>query len=560
MRRGLHRRFMISAAVLATLALVATACGSSSSSNGGTSKSGGTFIDYNTLASRPQHIDPALATDIGGAQVAGNLFDGLTEFDFTNPKSPILKPLVAKSFASNKTATVWTFTLKPGQEFSNGDPVLPSSFVYAWNRLVDPKMAAGYASLLSLVKGYDDVSNGKATSMTGLVADDKALTLTVTLTSAFADFASVVSQEALSPVPALVVSKLKDYTKWENGVIVGNGPFEMTGPETATDITFVRNPHWAGDIFGNKTAKLDKLIFKISKSLIPGYNALKAGDAQAAAIPDGKYAAVIRAGNNTIKDPQLSTYYFAFGMDRADTGGAKNLKLRQAISVAIDRERINQSVYDGSRLLADGYTPPGVPGYEAGLCHFCTYDATKAKKLLKEWHDAGNSQKSPILVQFNSGAGHEGLVQLIVNDLQAVGIKAQAAPLNGDTYFSATAHGACEMCRTGWAWDYPGYDDGLFSVFGSAAIAVATPADSQGNNQGRFDDKKFDDMINQARSTTDATAREKIYRSTESYLLNDVTALAPIVFYGGTIVYAKNVTGLVQDPTSLVAWERVGLS
>lgn len=558
--RGASRALVRSTAVIGVLALGLASCGSDSGSGG--NADGPTFVDYNTLTARPSHIDPALASEVGGGQVAANLYDGLTEYDFSNPDSAVLKPLVAEKFASNAEATEWTFTLKPGQVFSNGDPVLPSSFAYAWNRLVNPKLAAAYSYLLTDVQGYQDVVDGKADTMSGVVADDTANTLTVKLTTPNAEFPGVASLVPLSPVPEKQVSKLgpiPDTGKWEKGVMIGNGPFVEDGkPDLSKEIVFTPNKKWAGDIYGDTKPKIGTLVFKVSKSIGPGYSALQAGEAQSSGIPDGKYAEVQRDWPNTIKDPQLSTYYFDFGMDHPDLGGAKNLKLRQAVGFAINRDRINKSVYDDSRIVATGFTPPGVSGYKPDLCKTCSYNPTEAKKLVKEWQAAGGTLSGPIKVQFGSGQGHEDLVNFVVDDLKAVGIEAEAQGLNADTYFANISHGACELCRTGWGWDYPSFYSGL-TIFTAGAIAPDDDPTSEGNNPGRFDDPKYDEMITKAIGTIDDASREQQFRDAESYLLNDQAAAVPIVFYGGTIAYAKNVTGLVQNPLSFVAWERVGL-
>lgn len=558
-RRVGFSRLLRMTATLGALALVAGACGSDGSSGSG---GGVTFTDYNTLTARPASIDPALATEVSGAQVAANLYDGLTDYDFTNPKVPVLKPLVASSYTSNADATVWTFVIKKGLTFSNGDPVLPSSFAYAWNRLANPDLAAGYSYLIEDIEGFDAVADGKTTKLSGLTADDQAMTLTVKLSTSNAEFPGIASLVPLSPLPEQQVEKLGPIGKtgkWAQGVMIGNGPFVEDGkPDLSKEVVFTPNPKWAGDVVGTKKPKIDKLVFKVSKNLTAGYTALQAGDADSSAIPDGKYGEVAANWGNTIDDLQLSTYYFAFGMDRPDIGGAKNVKFRQAVNLAIDRAQIAKAIYQDSRPPATGFTPPGVPGYEDGLCHYCAYQPDEAKKLLTEWKQAGGKQDGPLAIQFGEGQGHDKLVQLVQNDLAAVGIEATSTPMNADTYFSATAHGECQLCRSGWAWDYPSFYNGL-TIFGKAAIAPDDPPDSEGNNQGRFDDPAYDGLLDQAISTTDDSAREKLYRQAESYLLNDATAIVPVVFYGGTIAYAKNVTGLVQNPLSLVAWERVGL-
>ncbi|MGH2370977.1 MAG: ABC transporter substrate-binding protein, partial [Chloroflexota bacterium] len=140
------RRWPVVAAV--SLALVAAACGNSgegtstgqSQGEQGTPVSGGTLVDYwNFSAGDVPHVDPARAEEIQGAQVGNLVFDGLADYD---AKTGDLKPAVAESWSSNADASVWTFKLKRGVTFSNGDPVLPSDFKFAWERMIGKPLAS----------------------------------------------------------------------------------------------------------------------------------------------------------------------------------------------------------------------------------------------------------------------------------------------------------------------------------------------------------------------------------------------------------------------------------
>src|SRR5690606_28127823 len=143
-------------------------------------------------------------------------------------------------------------------------------------------------------------------------------------------------------------------------------------------------------------------------------------------------------------------------------GGEENRLLRQAISQAIDRDDINEAVYEGTRTTATGITPPGIPGFEEGLCDYCEYDPEAAEQAFQEWQDEGNELTEPLPIQFNEGAGHEPVIEIIVDNLAEVGIDAVGEPLPTDTYFSQLADGACVICRAGWIADYPTYDNFMF--------------------------------------------------------------------------------------------------
>lgn len=549
-------------ALLAALTLLLAACGGQDAAGPGAAEqetpdagqgeagAGGTLVDLQNLSTGdPNHIDPGLADNLEAAQVAVLLYDGLTEFDFTDPDNPELRPLVAESFESNEDATVWTFRLRDDVTFSNGDPVLPSSFAFAWNRVADPQFASEIAYHLDPIEGAAEVADGAATELSGVVADDEAMTLTVTLAYPFADFPSVVSHPVFSPLPEEELAQLEDQTQWEQGVMIGNGPFVMAEPwQHDVSIKLERNPDYFGGLTG-EPAVLDALEFRISADLDSAYADFEAGNGQTGRIPAGRFAEATGNYPNTT-EPTLGVYHF-FVNQESQLGGEENLKLRQAISLAIDRQSIDDTVYDGARELPTGLTPPGVPGFEAGLCgQWCDYDPERAQQLVDEWRAEGGSLDAPIRMNFGAGAGHEDVVTLIQANLQAIGLDAELDPRDTTTYFSEMRQGACEMCRAGWIWDYPVYDNALYSLLHSASI--------DGDNLARIDDPEIDAAIEQARTLTDEEERLARYREAEQRALEAV-ALIPINWYTGQIVYDESVVNLVQTPLQFVLYEQVGL-
>ena len=547
------------AAVIAALAIGAAACGDSggTGTSAGTTTSsgaipeGGTFIDGAQLqADNLTSFDPGLVQTLDEAQITYSLYDGLTDFDFTDKSKPVLKGLVAEKWVANTNASEYTFTIKKGLVFSNGDPVLPSSFKYAWVRNGQKSFASPYGYLIDYIKGGADLQAGKVTNLdSSIVADDTAMTLKVTLEAPFADFPAVVSHTFFMPLPEKVVSLLTDQTQWDKGLMIGNGPFMMDKPKSATEISMVRNDKWAGNVLGDKKAKLDRVVFKVTKDVESGYTDFEAGNIMSATIPSGKYAEAESKYGNTTKSPQLGSYHFDFGMSDPAIGGDKNIKLRQAISLAVDRDQINQKVYEGARTVSTGITPNGIPGFKPNICQYCTFDLPKAKALLKEWEDAGNKPQT-ITIDYNTGASHADVVAIIQQNLKDLGLDVKTNPVSAK-YFGTMAKDGCHLCRAGWYADYPTYGNFMLDLFGKASIG--------GNNLGSFNDPKFEDILTKAQAEVDDTKRAALYQSAEDYLLNTQMAALPLNWYNGDQVYAKNVVGYDEPPLGIILWERVGI-
>jgi oligopeptide transport system substrate-binding protein len=347
------------------------------------------------------------------------------------------------------------------------------------------------------------------------------------------------------------VSQLADQTQWDKGIMVGNGPFRQTTPKTDQEVKIVRNPKWAGSVTGVKQAALDEIDFKISKDIESAYTAFESGELMTASIPPGHYADAQANYPNTVKSPTLGAYYFDFGSTDPMISGPENLKLRQAISLAIDRDEINQKVYEGTRNDSTGIVMPGIPGFKEDLCKYCTYNVDEAKKLLQEWKDAGGTLSGPITIDLNSGNGNEDVVAVIVSNLAAIGIEATPNPIS-EKYFGTMADGGCHFCRAGWYADYPAYSTFMVDLYSTAALG--------GNNLGSFSDPKFDALLAQAQGTVDDEARYKLYQEAESYLLNDVTVVAPINWYVGDQVYNEKVGNFDQPPLGIINWESVTLA
>lgn len=549
----LKRKGLKILALFLGLSLVAAACGgdddggTAGTTEGSGGVAGGDFIDGGTIVGDPlEFIDPALNSTLDGYQVINAMFDGLTDLDATDPANPKVVPHVAESYKANDDASVWTFTIRDGQQFAGGEKILPSTFQNSWERAAD--LGGDYSYLLNFIDGGSERLDGTADTITGVVADDEAMTLTVTLDAPYSNFPAVAGFQLFMPVPQEAIDAGAD---WQNGVMFGNGPYMEESARTDEEIKLVKNPDWGGD-YNQETwpDRLDTITFRVTADPDTSFNSFEAGEVDNANIPPARVKDA-EAYGNTLDVSILGSYHWVFNTETGPLAGDENIKLRQAISAAINREEINQAVYNGSRTTSTGVTPEGIPGFKPDLCDYCTYDAAQAQGLFDEWKAAGNALTEPIPLQFNADAGHEPVAQIVIDNLKAIGIDAVAQPMPGETYFSTLADGGCiAMCRAGWFADYPTYDNFMYDLFHSESIG--------GNNLGPFSNEKFDSLVTEAKQTVDPDKQAALFQEAESILLNDDTGVVPMNWYRGDYVWnADKFVSFPQTNFGLILWEQI---
>lgn len=492
------------------------------------------FIDLqNFAAGEPDHIDPALTSTLTGAQVAVLIYDSLTDTDATGA----LVPSAATKWTSADNGKTWVFTIRKAK-FSNGEPVLPSSFVRGWIRATDSKLASEVAYHSYIIDGFQDWNEGKGPAPTSVVADDKKMTLTVTMKNPFSGFPSVVSHSVFSPIPKSMATA--DAKAEEKGTtLIGNGPYKLKqaiSKQAGGQVTLVRNP-----LFWGKKATLDEIQFKITKDVNAAYNLFESGQGLSAAVPAGRYkeaaAKYGEAGLGTV----LGTDFWSFNWEDPIVGGPKNVLLRKAIVQAIDRAQISEQIYQGQRKPTDQVVPKGIPGYRTGLGLGVARNVDGAKKDFAAWQAAGNKLESPIRLSYNEGANWDKVSTIMVGNLKDVGIDAKLDPFPADgTYFTKMRKGGGQIIRLGWFADFPLYDNFMFSLLHKSAI--------DGDNTPRYNSDAFSSLVDKARTTVDVTAASNIYAEAEKLALTTDVVIMPTVNRASNSVFSTKVQNVKLTP------------
>lgn len=406
-------------------------------------------------------LDPAIGYDWQNWALIKSMFNGLMDYV---PGTTTLRPELAQSYTVSPDGTVYTFKLRPGVKFQNGRLMTASDVVYSINRAVDPKTQSPGQSFFSAIAGFDDFTNKKATSLSGVSAPDPE-TVVIKLTRPNASFLQVMALNFAFVVPKEEVEKPgNDFGKHP----VGTGAFELKQWDLGQKLTLVRNPYY----FEKGIPHLDKLVVEVGQEPLTALLRLQRGevDALGDGIPPAKFEQVIhdpKMQPDIITGPRLATTYITMN---TQIKPFDNKLVRLAVNYAIDKAHIVKLI-NGRATPADQVLPPGMPGYDTTFKGY-SYDPAKAKALLTQ---AGFPNGFSTTLYANNTDPNPRIAQAIQQELAAVGITAELKTLSQDTV--TTAAGTPNQVPMAWsggmAWsdDFPDPTDFYVPIL-SCASAV----------------------------------------------------------------------------------------
>lgn len=506
------------AAGLAVLATVAAACGGGSDeeSGGETGRVGGTF---RLGITEPTAIDPYNAQESEGTLVTHQLFVGLTNVN----DAAELVPGVAREWSSNADCSEWRFSLTPDTKFSNGETVTAESFITGMTRAASKAAASDVAYHMAGIAGFEQVQDGSAQTLSGLTAPD-ANTLVVKLSTPDCEFDKKTSHSVMSPVP----STAGEATNREfNDMPVGNGPFKMAEPwQHNKSITLVRN-----DQYSFEKAKLDRVEISIlnpNNAQELEYQGFQAGQFDWARIPPEQLPAAKARYEPLGQWLQEDTNGMNYLLPISENGEMAAKEARLAVSYAIDRQAIIDGVFKGFQSKSTTIVPPVFKdAYQQGLCTSCDKpDPTLAKQLAQQ---AGLPPGSRVRLAFNTGGGHELWTQAVKAQLEEVlGWRVEYAGQPFEELLEEQRQpDARGLYRFAWGADYPTPDNYLFPLLATASINKDENGVVNGDNRGRYSNRRFDELINQGRASKDDAERIRIIQEAEKLALDDM-ALIPL--------------------------------
>ncbi len=494
-------------------------------------------------AAVPESLDPHKTATTYEADILREMFLGLVAQD---AKAELI-PGAAESWTVSADNTVYTFKLRQGAKWSNGDPVTAEEFVFAFQRLQNPETAAEYASMLYVIKNAEAINQGKAKpEEIGVKAID-ASTLEVTLNAPTPYFLEMLTHQATYPVHKATVEKFgNDWTK--PGNIVSNGAYSLAEFVPNDHIKLVKNPAF----YDAANVQIDTVNYIPNEDRAAAIKRYEAGELDSHEDMPTEQLADIRAkfGDQVRIGPYLGTYYYAFKMDKAPWSEPK---LRRAISMAIDREFIAEKVWSNSMIPSYSMVPPGITGYETSTLDYSEMSQIdredEAKKVLGEL-GYGPDKPLKMEIRYNTSENHKNTAVAIQEQLKPLGV--EVTLLNTDTkthYGHLEQKGDFDIARAAWIADYK--DPETF-------LGISRKATS--NNYAQYASDEYEDLMNKAAAAGgNATERMKLLSQAEAVLMRD-TGQVPLLYYSYHNLVSPKIKGFEDNvmnvhPTRFISKE-----
>ncbi|HSG64324.1 MAG TPA: peptide ABC transporter substrate-binding protein [Gammaproteobacteria bacterium] len=474
----------------------------------------------------PDTLDPHRNEEDSGAEVLRDLFEGLT----TETVDADIVPGTAASWTISDDGLVYTFSLRPEARWSNGDPVVAEDFVAGLRRTVDPATASTYAQILYPIENAEAVVTGRLppTALGVRAIDDR--TLEIRLAAPTPYFLALLSHGTTYPIHrASLAEHGANFAR--PGNLVSNGAYRLTEWLVQSHIKLVRNEHY----WDAHKVQIDTVYFHATENIDAELRRYRAGELDMTfQFPSSQYDWIqANLPGELRNEPYISTYFYVFDVTEPPFD---DIRLRQALSMAIDRRVIAADVAGSGQPPAFGIVPDGVANYIGARYAWAALpDAARIAEARRLYAAAGYSADRPLRteIRYNTSENHQRIAIAVASMWrQTLGVEAR--PVNEEWKVMLQTrldHSAWEVMRLGWVGDY---NDAFtfLEIFGS----------THGQNFAGFADPEYDTMLTRIAQESDPVARRDLMHSAEKRVL-DAYPIMPLYFYTNKHVVKPYVKG-----------------
>lgn len=467
-------------------------------------------LDNKTIAiavlGEPATLDPNYATGVWENKIINDLFTGLVE----RAPDGTYQPGIAETWEISRSGLVYTFHLRDSK-WSDGVPVTAQDFEYGIKRILNPQTAAAYASLPYIIRGAQAYSEGKGSvDNVGIKAlDDKTLQITLEYPAAY--FMEMLTHYAFFPLPKHVVEKYgKEWSK--PGHMVNNGAYQLVEWKPQSFVKAKKNPYF----WDAKNTNIENVIYYTQEDRSAILKRYRAKEIDIVTdFSSDQYEWLMQNMKDQVESaPYLNIYYYSINITGSKNPALKDKRVRTALAMLIDREFITDKVLKSGEIPAYSFIPSGISGYKPSQVDWVKLDkkarVAKAKELLKATGYDANHPLS-LEIAYNTAENHKKIAIAIANMWQSAGIKTTSYNTEVAVHYKNMQSLDYQIGRAGWVADYP--EPSAFLYVGESGV---------GNNYAKFSNKKYDDYMKIAKSSSSKSLRYKYYQQAEAILLDEM--------------------------------------
>jgi len=552
-------RNIAAAAMAGALAVSLAACGSSAST--GAANATGEAADAAEAGSNgftvqlgpnPETLDPALNAAVDGGNTLITIEEPLLIIDENNE----VQPGQAESYEVSDDGLTWTFHMRDGLKWSDGSDLTAADFEYSFKRLANPDTAAPYAeTVVGMIDGYQDaIGNPDADGNTTTDPDWDALnvhasedgkTLTVQLSYPCSYFDKLASFVATSPVQQATVEANGDSWCTEPDTYVCNGPYMITEWTPSERIVLSKNPYYVGGWDSSKIVS-DTITLLLLEDSSASYTAYNSGEAQLVKdVPTDEIPSLTRAedGGDFYLDEIMGTYYISLN-DQEEP--FTDVRVRKALSLAIDRDYVANTIMQGIYTPATALVGPGIVdengyfmdnanGGEPYISDDYEANLEEAKSLLAEAGYPDGEGFPTITYSANDSGYHIPVAEYLQQAWGELGITMNIDKVEWSSFIPMRRAGDYDISRNGWSMDYNDPSN-MLELFTT----------NNGNNDGKYANPEFDQVIEDSRVADKTTHFEKLHEA-EDILMNDAACI-PVAYYNDFWLQSPSLKGTWHSP------------
>ena len=552
-------RNIAAAAMAGALAVSLAACGSSAST--GAANATGEAADAAEAGSNgftvqlgpnPETLDPALNAAVDGGNTLITIEEPLLIIDENNE----VKPGQAESYEVSDDGLTWTFHMRDGLKWSDGSDLTAADFEYSFKRLASPDTAAPYAeTVVGMIDGYQDAignpdEDGNTTTdpdwdALNVHASEDGKTLTVQLSYPCSYFDKLASFVATSPVQQATVEANGDAWCTEPDTYVCNGPYMITEWTPSERIVLSKNPYYVGGWDSSKIVS-DTITLLLLEDSSASYAAYNSGEAQLVKdVPTDEIPSLTRAedGGDFYVDEIMGTYYISLNDQKEPF---TDVRVRKALSLAIDRDYVASTIMQGIYTPATALVGPGIVdengyfmdnanGGEPYISDDYAANLEEAKSLLAEAGYPDGEGFPTITYSANDAGYHIPVAEYVQQAWGDLGITVNIDKVEWASFLPLRRAGDYDISRNGWSMDYNDPSN-MLELFTT----------NNGNNDGKYANPEFDQVIEDSRVADKTTHFEKLHEA-EDILMNDAACI-PVAYYNDFWLQSPSLKGTWHSP------------